>query len=333
VKPFKYRPAANPAEAVSASLSVRQSAFVAGGTTLIDLIKLDVLQPRQVVDINRIGCAEITSDQGGLRIGALVRNSDLARHALVRANYPVLAEALLSGASAQLRNLATTGGNLLQRTRCIYYRDAVSPCNKREPGSGCSAWDGFNRSHAILGGTPACIATSPSDMCVALAALDAAIVVLGPEGERTIPFADFHLLPGQTPAIEFALGRGEVITALTLPPLSNGTRSWYVKLRDRESYEFALASAAVVLRSEHGKMVDVRIGLGGVATKPWRATEAEELLRGQAPSEALLRRAADAALQGAQGRRHNQFKVELARRVIVRALEMVLQGQPRVRDV
>lgn len=306
--------------------------YLAGGTTLIDLIKLDVMRPAAVVDVNRIGLAEIRPEaDGGLRIGAMVRNSDLARHPVVRERYPVLAEALLSGASAQVRNMATTAGNLLQRTRCQYFRDGVSACNKREPGSGCAAMDGYNRSHAVLGGSAACIATHPSDMCVALAALEAAVIVSGADGDRRIPIGEFHLLPGDTPEREFALRGAELVTAIVLPAPWVGARSWYLKLRDRESFEFALASAAVVLRLGDGKIDDARVALGGVGTKPWRATEAETVLRGAAAGAETFRRAADAALTGAQPRQHNGFKIELAKRVLVRVLEQLLAGQPAVR--
>ncbi len=330
---FEFTRARDPAEAMAQHIGATAQ-YVAGGTTLIDLVKLDVMRPERVVDINRIGLAEIEAmPDGRVRIGALVRNSDLAWHRGVRERYPVLAEAVLSGASSQLRNMATTGGNLMQRTRCAYFRDGLSPCNKREPGTGCAAIDGYNRAHAVLGGSDACIATHPSDMCVALAALDAEIIVRGSAWERRVPFRDFHLLPGDTPEKEHALAGGELISAVVLPSLPRGTRSWYLKLRDRQSFEFALASAAVVLRVQAGLIGEVRIALGGIATKPWRAYEAEELLRGGPADEAHFRDAAAVALRTAQPRAHNGFKVELARRVIVRALEIVAAGQPPVRTV
>src|SRR5580700_7388571 len=242
MRAFSYRRAISASDALAAAGAA--SAYVAGGTTLIDLVKLDVLRPAELVDLNRTGMAEIGSAEGGgLKIGALVRNSDLARNASVRSVYPVLAEAILSGASPQLRNMATTGGNLMQRTRCSYYRDGISTCNKRQPGAGCAALHGYHRSHAVLGVSEACIATHPSDLCVAMAALGARVSIEGKAGARTIPFADFHLLPGATPEKEHNLDGGELITAVTLPPLPPGTRSWYLKLRDRESFEFALASA------------------------------------------------------------------------------------------
>lgn len=332
MRAFAFSRARDAGDAVARHRVNPNTEYVAGGTTLIDLVKLDVMRPAAVVDVNRIGLAEIeVAAEGGLRIGAMVRNSDLARHPTVRERYPVLAEALLSGASAQVRNMATTGGNLLQRTRCPYFRDGVSACNKREPGAGCAALEGYNRSHAILGGSEACIATHPSDLCVALAALEATVVVSGAEGERTIPFTDFHRLPGDTPHREFALRAGELITAVLVPAPAAGTRSWYLKLRDRESFEFALASAAVALRLDGRRIVDVRVALGGVGTKPWRATEAERVLDGAEASEAVFRDAAEAAVARAQPREHNAFKVELAKRVLVRTLALLAAGQPAVR--
>lgn len=334
MRAFTYERVQDVPAALKAHAQAVSSAYVAGGTTLIDLIKLDVMRPAHVVDVNHVGLTEIeTLPDGAMRVEAMVRNSDLAWHRDVRARYPVLAEALLCGASSQLRNMATTGGNLLQRTRCPYFRDAISPCNKREPGSGCAALAGYNRSHAVLGGSEACIATHPSDMCVALAALDAQVVLRGAAGERTMPIGDFHLLPGNTPEREHAMQPGDLVTAVILPAPSAGTRSWYVKLRDRESYEFALASAAVVLRLEGGKVREVRIALGGVATKPWRAREAEEALRGAEPTAENFQAAARAAVKHAAPRTHNAFKVDLVQRVIVRALSLVSRHQPEVRKV
>jgi xanthine dehydrogenase YagS FAD-binding subunit len=296
------------------------SKYIAGGTNLVDLMKMYVETPSVLVNINSLPLHKIESlKDGGVRIGALVRNSDLAYHPMIQERYPVLSQALLSGASPQLRNMATTGGNLLQRTRCPYFFDISFACNKRRPGSGCSAIGGYNRSHAILGVSDKCIATHPSDMCVAMAALDARIRVQGRNGERVIPFAAFHLLPGETPEKETALEPGELITAVDLPPLPASARSHYLKVRDRASYEFALASAAVVLVMENGSITSARLALGGVATKPWRAIKAEQLLRGK-PSEELFNAAADAALEGARPQAFNAFKIELTRRTIVRAL-------------
>ena len=300
--------------------------FIAGGTTLIDLMKLNVEQPQNLVDVTRLPLDKIeaTSD-GGLTIGAVVRNSDLAWHPLVRKNYRVLSEALLSGATVQIRNMATTAGNLLQRTRCMYFRDRAMPCNKREPGSGCGAINGVNRSLAILGTSEQCIATNPSDMNVAMTALEATIHVRGPKGERSIAIADFHLLPGNTPQRETVLEPGDLITHVALPPPVPGSRSLYLKLRDRASYEFALVSAAVVVATVNGRVTRARVALGGVGTKPWRSTEAEAELSDQPANEATFQKAADAALRGAKPQRQNAFKVELAKRCLVHALKLATQ--------
>jgi xanthine dehydrogenase YagS FAD-binding subunit len=270
---------------------------------------------------------KVEAIDGGIRIGANVRNSDLAYHDHIRTHYPVLSEALLSGASPQLRNMATVGGNIMQRTRCPYFRDGHSPCNKRDPGSGCAAMDGFNRSNAVLGVSDHCIAAHPSDMCVALAILDATVRTQGPNGERAIPFADFHLLPGKTPERETVLEHGELITAVDLPAARCAARSHYLKVRDRASYEFALASAAVALEVADGVIRTARIALGGVATKPWRATNAEKALVGQKPTAETFAAAGESAVKGAVPRHFNAFKVALARRVVARALETVA-GMP-----
>jgi xanthine dehydrogenase YagS FAD-binding subunit len=328
MRPFDFHRATSVTDAIARHDDA--SAFVAGGTTLIDLVKLDVMRPATVIDVNRLPLATVERlPDGRLRIGALVRNSDLAWHADIKAHYPVLSAALLSGASPQLRNMATTGGNLLQRTRCPYFRDNLSPCNKREPGSGCAALDGYNRLHAVLGTSDACIATHPSDMCVALAALEATVVVQGAAGERTIAFADFHLLPGDTPDREHALRPGELVTAVILPPPLDGSRQHYVKLRDRESFEFALASAAVILRLDGDRIPYARVALGGVATKPWRATTAEQVLHGAIANAATFEQAADAALRDARPRHHNAFKIPLARQAIKRALADAVSSGPR----
>jgi xanthine dehydrogenase YagS FAD-binding subunit len=297
--------------------------FLAGGTTLVDLMKLDVERPTRIVDINHLGLngIERTSD-GGLRIGALVRNAVLARDRVVVRDYRVLSEALLSGASAQLRNVATTGGNLLQRTRCMYFRNTAMACNKREPGTGCSAIAGENRTLAILGTSPNCIATNPSDMNVALAALEATVHVQGAKGTRAIPFQDFHLLPGDTPHRETVLEPGDLVTHVTLPPPRPGTTSRYLKLRDRASYEFALASAAVVVEVAGGRFRHVRLAMGGVGTKPWRMTAAEEALTGASVDEGTIRQAATLALRDARPQSENGFKVELAQRCLAHALRL-----------
>ncbi|HEX3987340.1 MAG TPA: xanthine dehydrogenase family protein subunit M [Acidobacteriaceae bacterium] len=301
--------------------------FLAGGTTLVDLMKLNVMQPQEVVDINALPLSQIEDEKGGgLRIGAMVRNSDLANHAAVRQRYAVLSEALLSGASPQLRNMATTGGNLLQRTRCYYFRDVNYPCNKRKPGSGCSAIDGYNRIHAVLGGSEQCVATHPSDMAVAMMALEAVVHTKGPKGERQIALNQFYLEPGTTPDQENVLAPGELITYVTLPSFSDGTRSHYLKLRDRQQYEFALASAAVLVRANGGHIEQARIALGGVGTKPWRCRTAEQVLEGQPATEANFQKAAETAMAGAKPLRYNGFKIELAKRAIVRGLLVVTQA-------
>ncbi len=295
--------------------------FMGGGTTLIDLMKLNVETPARVLDINRLPLDKIElMPDGGLKIGATVRNSDLAYDARVQRDYVVLSQAILNGASAQVRNMATVAGNLLQRTRCMYFRDTAMPCNKREPGSGCPAITGSNRTLAILGASEHCIATNPSDMCVAMAALEVKIHVQGPKGPRAIAFGDFHLLPGSTPHRETVLDPGDLITHVTLPPPIAGSKQLYLKLRDRASYEFALASAAVVLTITSGKITRARIALGGVGTKPWRSSEAEVALTNKAANDAIFRQAAEAALQGAKPQSENGFKIELAKRCLTHAL-------------
>ncbi|MEA2764113.1 MAG: xanthine dehydrogenase YagS FAD-binding subunit [Gemmatimonadaceae bacterium] len=295
--------------------------FMGGGTTLIDLMKLNVETPDRVLDINRLPLDKIeATPDGGLKIGATVRNSDLAHHAKVQKDYAVLSQAILNGASAQIRNMATVGGNLLQRTRCVYFRDTAMPCNKREPDTGCPAITGHNRMLAILGTSEHCIATNPSDMCVAMAALEATIHVQGLKGSRAIPFGDFHLLPGSAPHRETILEPGDLITQVTLPPPVVGSKHLYLKLRDRASYEFALSSAAVVLTIASGRITRARIALGGVGTKPWRSPEAETALTGKAADEATFREAAEAALRGAKPQSENGFKIELARRCLAYAL-------------
>ena len=313
-------------QAAAKSATAQQGAqvrFVAGGTTLIDLMKLNVERPREIVDINILPLDRVEpSPSGGLLIGALVRNSDVACHPVVLRDYPVLSQALLSGASPQLRNMATTGGNLLQRTRCVYFRDIAHACNKREPGAGCSAIGGHNRMLAILGTSKDCIATNPSDQNVALTALEATIQIQGSKGKRSVPIHDFYLVPGSTPNRENLLEPGEIITSVTLPPPIAGANSTYLKLRDRAAYEFALASAAIVMQVSGGKIQHIRVALGGVGTKPWRSFEAEKALEGHAPDRATFVKAAEAALRDAKPASENAFKVELSRRCIVRALTM-----------
>jgi xanthine dehydrogenase YagS FAD-binding subunit len=323
------RPADQEAAIASAAQSktAQQGAevrFLGGGTTLIDLMKLNVETPARVLDINRLPLDKIeaTSD-GGLKIGALVRNSDLANDAKVQKDYSVLSQALLQGASAQIRNMATVGGNLLQRTRCVYFRDIAMGCNKREPGTGCPAITGHNRTLAILGASEHCIATNPSDMCVALAALEATVHIQGPKGSRAVSFGEFHLLPGNTPHRETVLEPGDLITHVTLPSPIAGSRQVYLKLRDRASYEFALASAAVVLTTASGNITRARVAFGGVGTKPWRSHEAEAALTGKPATDATFRQAAEAALRNAKPQSENKFKIELAKRCLTHALRMV----------
>ena len=322
MQPFAFQRAASEDEAISLALR-NDATFVAGGTTLVDLMKLNVVTPAALVDINALPLTAIdVLADGTLKIGALVRNSDLAYHPAVASTCPVLSQAVLAGASAQLRNMATVGGNLLQRTRCYYFRDPIYECNKRTPGAGCAAIDGFNRIHAVLGVSEHCIATHPSDMAVALVALDAEVHIRGQAGERRVPITDFHLLPGDTPHEETVVARGELVTDVTIPPRRFARRSAYVKLRDRASYEFALASAAAAVEVDGDIVRDARIALGGVATKPWRAKEAEEALRGHALDDRTLDAVATAAVAGATPRRYNGYKIELAKRAVIRSLRL-----------
>jgi xanthine dehydrogenase YagS FAD-binding subunit len=322
MRSFAYSQAEDEGAALDAAAHA-DAAYLAGGTTLLDLMKLDVMAPGRLVDVNPLPLTTVEAQADGVRIGALATNTDVAYHEVIRTRYPALSEALLSGASPQLRNVATVGGNLLQRTRCPYFRDPPAPCNKRTPGSGCSALEGYNRSHAVLGGSGACVATHASDMCVALAALDARVHTRGVRGERIIPITDFHLLPGDHPERETVLDHGELVTAVTLPASPLAAHSRYLKVRDRASYAFALASVAAALDVQGGTIVAARIALGGVATKPWRALDAERALVGKPPGDAAFRAAAEIALRGAAPLRDNAFKVELARRVILRALASI----------
>jgi xanthine dehydrogenase YagS FAD-binding subunit len=330
---FQYARATDVADAVRRIAADPAAKFIAGGTNLIDLMKYDVERPLRLIDITRLPLktVEETAD-GGVRIGALVPNSDLAYHPLIEKRYPLLASAILAGASQQLRNMASTGGNLLQRTRCFYFYDTATPCNKREPGSGCSAIDGINRISAILGTSEACIATHPSDMCVALAALEAKVRVAGSAGERVIAFADFHRLPGDTPQLDTNLQPNEIVTAVELPAHGFAANYSYLKIRDRLSYAFALVSVAAALELDRGRVKEARLALGGVAHKPWRSFEAEAALRGQVPDEAARARAADLVLRGAKGFAHNAFKIDLARRAIIRALTQAANGTPQIQS-
>lgn len=330
MKPFDYERPVDADAAVALVSGRPQARFLAGGTNLVDHLRLGVAAPDLLVDVSRLPMDEIeTLESGGLRIGATVRNSDLAAHPVVRQRYPVLSRALLAGASGQLRNVATTGGNLLQRTRCEYFQDVTTPCNKREPGSGCSAIGGHTRSHAVLGASPECIAVHPSDMAVALAALDAEVVVLGPAGERRLPMGEFYRLPGDAPERDTHLEHGELITAVELPAMPFATRSTYRKVRDRASYAFALVSVAAALDLADGTVRDVRIALGGVAHKPWRATVAEDALRGAPATEESFRAAATEELAAAAPQEGNEFKVPMAVNTMVSVLRQLAREEDR----
>jgi xanthine dehydrogenase YagS FAD-binding subunit len=327
---FEYARANDIADAVRQLATEPTAKFIAGGTNLIDLMKDGVERPTRLIDITRLPLDRVEETAaGGLRIGALVRNSDLAYHPLIERRYPMLASSILAGASQQLRNMASTGGNLLQRTRCAYFYDTTLPCNKREPGSGCSARDGLNRGHAILGTSEACIAVHPSDMCVVLAALGASVHVVGPAGQRTIAFLDFHRLPGDTPQVDTNLLPGEIITAVELPAQGFAENYTYLKIRDRMSYAFALVSVAAALELDGNTIRTARLALGGVAHRPWRDQAAEAVLRGQAATPAAFTQAADLLLRDAKGFEHSAFKIDLARRAIVRALTQAANGTPQ----
>ena len=328
---FEFSRATDVADAVRQIAADPQAKFIAGGTNLVDLMKYDVERPVRVIDITRLPLKSVEETaSGGLRIGALVPNSDLAYHPLVEKRYPLLSSAILAGASQQLRNMASTGGNLVQRTRCFYFYDVATPCNKREPGSGCSAIHGINRINGILGTSESCIATHPSDMCVALAALEAIVHAAGPAGVRPIAFADFHRLPGDTPHIDTNLKPDEIITAIELPARGFAANYSYLKIRDRLSYAFALVSVAAAFELEGGRIKEVRLALGGVAHKPWRDLEAEAVLRNQTADSNAFAKAAEIVLRDAKGFSHNAFKIDLARRAIVRTLTQAANGTPQI---
>lgn len=330
---FRYSRAGSVAEAVKLKAADPAAKFIAGGTNLLDLMKEHVERPPQLIDISRLPLKRVEETRdGGVRIGALVPNTDLAYHPLIEARYPILSSAILAGASQQLRNMASVGGNLMQRTRCAYFYDVATPCNKRVPNSGCSAIGGHNRGHAILGASESCIATYPSDMCVALAALDARVVLTASTGERIMPITEFHRLPGDQPHRDNNLAAGEMITSVELPPRGFDRNYSYLKIRDRLSYAFALVSVAAALELEGGKIKEARLALGGVAHKPWRDTNAEAALRGQPANEASFTRAADLLLRDARPHSHNAFKVELARRAIARTLTQAAHGTPQSRS-
>lgn len=333
MRPFKYSRATDAKAAAQLLTANKAAKFLAGGTNILDLMKEDVERPAELVDITRLNFAQIKTvsdgaNRGGVSIGGLAKNTDTANHPLVRQNFPLLTQAILVGASGQIRNMATNGGNLNQRTRCSYFYDTAMPCNKREPGTGCGALEGVNRMHAIFGWSDKCVAVMPSDMCVALAALDAVVKVQKPDGsERAIPFADYHRLPGDNPERDNTLEHGELITAIEIPKNNFSARSYYLKVRDRASYAFALVSVAAALEIEGNNIKQARIALGGVAHKPWRATEAEKFLTGKAATEANFKLAADAEMRAAKPLEHNRFKVELGKRAIVRALSQAMNGK------
>jgi xanthine dehydrogenase YagS FAD-binding subunit len=325
---FTYTRAGDMASAIREIAGDGTAKFIAGGTNLIDLMKENVMRPGRLIDISRLALNEIDSTaNGGLRLGALARNTDVAYHEEVERRYPLLSKAILAGASPQLRNMATVGGNLMQRTRCCYFYDTATPCNKREPGMGCSAMAGFNRSHAILGTSEHCIASHPSDMCVALAALDAVVRVSGPSGDRAINFADFHRLPGETPNIDTNLRADEIITGVELPAKGFAKHHSYLKVRDRASYAFALVSVAAALKMDGDTITEARLAVGSVANKPWRDPQAETLLQGQGATRENFERAAKVLLQDAKSYRHNTFKIELGKLAIVRALSQAAFGE------
>ena len=327
MRPFKFS-SANDARNAVQTVSANQAAkFLAGGTNILDLMKEDVMRPTELVDVSRLNLTQIKTVNGSLSLGALAKNTDTANHPLVRQNYPLLSQAILAGASQQIRNMATNGGNLLQRTRCSYFYDVAMPCNKREPGTGCGALEGINRMHAIFGWSEKCVAVYPSDMSIALVALDAVVKVQGANGqERSIPFVDFHRLPGDTPERDTNLNHGELITSIELPKNNSAGKSYYLKVRDRASYAFALISVAVIYDLKGGVIMNPRIAMGGVAHKPWRAFEAEKLLAGKVAGEEAFKAAAEAEMKNAKPLEHNKFKVELGKRGIVRALQMAMNG-------
>ncbi len=330
MKALAHEHATDVSSAVRAVASSPDAAFLAGGSNLVDHLKLGVTAPSRLVDITRLPLDTIEeTDDGGLRIGATVRNSDLAAHAVVRERYPVMARALLAGASGQIRNQATTGGNLLQRTRCVYFQDITTPCNKRQPGSGCSAREGYGHDNAILGASPECVTVHPSDFAVSLSVLDATVVTAGPHGERRFPYAELHRLPGEHPERDTTLERGELITAIELPPLAREIRSTYHKVRDRASYAFALVSVAAAVEMDGPRLADVRVAWGGVAHRPWRAHRLEETLRGQEPTPKAIRAALDAELEAADPTSQAAFKVPMVRRTTAMVLRDLTDGRTR----
>ena len=327
MRPFKYSRANDAANAVQTVSANATASFLAGGTNILDLMKEDVARPTELVDVTKLNLVQIKSANGGVSIGALAKNTDTANHPLIRGNYPLLSMAILAGASGQIRNMASNGGNINQRTRCSYFYDVAMLCNKREPGTGCSALEGINRMHAIFGWSKECVAVMPSDMAIALAALDAVVKVQGKDGkERSIPFVEYHRLPENTPEKDNNLMHGDLVTAIELPKNNLANKSYYLKVRDRASYAFALLSVAAALETDGDTIKQARIAMGGVAHKPWRALEAEKFLTGKAATEANFKAAADAEMKAAKPLEHNAFKVELGRRAIVRALTNAMNG-------
>lgn len=328
MRPFKYSRANEVTVAVQMLATNSKAKFLAGGTNILDLMKEDVERPEELVDISRISLTEVTgSGNGGVSIGGLGNNTDTANHPLIRENFPLLTQAILAGASPQIRNMATNGGNLNQRNRCQYFYDTAMPCNKREPGTGCGALKGINHNHAVFGWSEQCVAVHPSDMCVALAALDATVKVVGANGqERSIPFAEYHRLPGNTPQKDNNLNPGELITAIEIPKNNFADRSYYLKVRDRSSYAFALVSVAAALELNGGMISQARIAMGGVAHKPWRAMAAEKFLTGKTANEANFKQAALAEMKMAKPLEHNKYKIELGKRAIVRALMQAMNA-------
>ena len=329
MRPFKYSKAADAVQAAKSVAANMEASYLAGGTNILDLMKEDVARPAELVDISRLNLTQIkAAKSGGLSIGALAKNTDTANHPLVRQNFPLLSQAILAGASGQIRNMATNGGNLMQRTRCPYFYDVAMPCNKRDPGTGCGALEGINRMHAIFGWSEKCIAVHPSDMCVALAALDAVVKVQNADGkERSIPFTEFHRLPVDLPQSDNTLNPGELITAIEIPKNNFAAKSYYVKVRDRASYAFALVSVAAAIETSGSKIKQARIAMGGVAHKPWRALEAEKFLVGKDATDPNFIEAANLEMKNAKGFEHNKFKIELGRRAIVRALSMAMNSK------
>ncbi len=334
MRPFKFSSATDPAAAMQAAIANVHAQFLAGGTNILDLMKEDVARPNELIDINRLVLSQknaVADTAGGISVNGLAKNTETANDPMIRQNFPMLSQAILAGASAQIRNMASNGGNLNQRTRCSYFYDVAMPCNKREPNTGCSALQGINRMHAIFGASPECVAVHPSDMCVALVALDASVKVSDSKGSiRNIPFADYHRLPGTTPHLDNNLNHGELITAIEIPKNNFAGNSYYLKVRDRASYAFALVSVAAGLELNDNEIKTIRIAMGGVAHKPWRASAAERFLTGKPATEINFREAAELEMKNAKPLEHNKFKIELGTRAIVKALSIAMNGGGKI---